>query len=182
MTDLQKQCLLRYLGYYNGAVDGIFGAQSRQATKAFQADYGLISDGIFGEKTADAARKAVAGELSPKDVWEGIRYFTREEFRCNCGGKHCNGFPKEPGAALLRLADRVREHFGAAAIISSGVRCERHNAAVGGVSGSRHLTGKAMDFRVAGKTAREVLDFAVSQPETRYAYAIDDAYIHMDVE
>ena len=181
MTDIQKQCLLRYLGYYQGSIDGIFGAQSRQATAAFQGDYGLDPDGVFGEDTAEAVKKAVSGALSPKDIWEGIRYFTREEFRCKCGGKYCGGFPAEPSGALLRLADRVRQHFDAPAIISSGVRCETHNAAVGGVSGSRHLTGKAMDFRVTGKTAREVLDFAAAQPETRYAYAIDDTYIHMDV-
>ena len=38
MTDTQKQCLLKYLGYYDGAVDGIFGRASTGATKAFQAD------------------------------------------------------------------------------------------------------------------------------------------------
>ena len=181
MTDMQKQCLLRYLGYYSGSIDGIFGPQSAAATVIFQTDYGLEDNGIFGADTEAMIVKAVAGEVQPRDPWEGIRYFTREEFRCKCGGRHCGGFPAEPSGKLLRLADRVRAHFGAAAIISSGVRCEAHNANVGGVENSRHLTGKAMDFRVAGKTAQEVLDFAASQPETRYAYAIDGSYLHMDV-
>jgi len=82
---------------------------------------------------------------------------------------------------LLRAADRVRAHFGAAAIVSSGLRCEAHNAAVGGVPGSRHRVGKAMDFRVAGRSAAQVLEFVKQQPEIRYCYAIDQNFVHMDI-
>jgi uncharacterized protein YcbK (DUF882 family) len=53
---------------------------------------------------------------------------------------------------------------------------------VGGVADSRHLTGKAMDFRVSGQTAAQVLEYVWSLPEVRYAYDIDGTYIHMDVE
>ena len=181
MTVKQKQHLLGYLGYYTGAADGIFGAQSMEATKAFQRAYGLAEDGIFGAATEAMILKAVAGEVKPRSFWTDIKHFTREEFRCRCGGKYCGGFPAEPAEKLVRLADRVREHFGAAATVSSGVRCTRHNANVGGVEGSRHLYGTAMDFRVEGKTAAEVLEFVRTQPETRYAYDIDGTYIHMEV-
>ena len=100
---------------------------------------------------------------------------------CNCGGKYCNGFPAEPDPVLVKAADRVRGHFGAVAYVSSGVRCVRHNANVGGVPNSRHLSGKAMDFCVSGKTAEEVLAFVQQQPEIAYSYAIDSYYVHMDV-
>lgn len=180
MTEKQKQHLLGYLGYYTGTIDGIFGQQSAAATKAFQRDYGLEADGIFGAETEAMILKAVAGEVTPRNFWDDIKHFTREEFRCKCG-KYCDGFPAEPSGALLRLAQRVRGHFGAPAIVSSGVRCEAHNAAVGGVANSRHLTGRAMDFRVEGQRAAQVLDYVLAQPETHYAYAIDGTYIHMDV-
>ena len=101
---------------------------------------------------------------------------------CNCGGMYCNGFPYEPAPLLVKTADKVRGHFGREAIISSGVRCENHNKNVGGVADSRHLTGKAMDFRVSGQTAAQVLEYVWSLPEVRYAYDIDGTYIHMDVE
>jgi uncharacterized protein YcbK (DUF882 family) len=65
--------------------------------------------------------------------------------------------------------------------VSSGVRDSRHNAAVGGVSNSRHLKGKAMDFDVEGKTSDQVLTYVQKQPEIRYAYAIDGDYVHMDI-
>ena len=193
MTDKQKQYLLGYLGYYDGEVDGIFGSASKHATKAFQSDYGLDADGIFGPETEEKILDAVAGTAQPvepekpeepaepENFWDGIKHFDREEFRCKCGGKYCNGFPVEPSKKLLRLADRVREHFGDSAIVSSGIRCETHNAKVGGVAGSRHKYGTAMDFRIEGKTAQPVLAYVQAQPETNYAYDIDGTYIHMDV-
>lgn len=189
MTIKQKQCLLEYLGYYIpensnqiNNVDGIFGPASEAATRKFQSDYGLDADGIFGPLTEEKIIKAVSGEAKPVNFWNGIKYFDRSEFKCKCGGRYCNGFPKEPDAKLIKVADRVRTHFGSAAIVSSGVRCEVHNANVGGVPNSRHLAGKAMDFCVVGKTAGQVLEYVWQQSEISYAYDIDGTYVHMDVK
>ena len=113
--------------------------------------------------------------------WESVRYFARGEFACKCG-RFCDGFPAEPNPALVAIADQVRGHFGAEAIVTSGVRCATHNSNVGGVSNSRHLTGKAMDFRIKGESAGEVLNYVNQMPGIRYAYAIDSLHVHMDVE
>jgi hypothetical protein len=185
MTTKQKQCLLMYLGYYEGKIDGDFGNASKGATMGFQEDYGLEPDGIFGAKTEDLILKAVAGLVKPVEKeelgWDGIKYFKRHEFKCKCG-KYCNGFPVEMDMKLLKIADDVREHFGKPITVSSGVRCETHNARVGGVSGSRHKRGKAMDFRVKDIPASIVLPYVQSKSGIRYAYAIDSNYVHMDVE
>ena len=45
---------LKNWGYYKGAVDGIFGAQTREAVKYFQRKNGLKVDGIVGDKTLSA--------------------------------------------------------------------------------------------------------------------------------
>ncbi len=45
---------LKNWGYYNGAVDGIFGAQTKQAVRYFQSKNGLTVDGIVGNKTLKA--------------------------------------------------------------------------------------------------------------------------------
>ena len=189
MTTKQKQCLLEYLGYYEpdnsnkvNNVDGIWGEKSKAATKAFQSDYGLVSDGIFGPLTEKEILEVVATGRKPALDWAEIKYFGRAEFICNCGGKYCSGFPTEPVPLLVKTADKVRSHFGKAAFVSSGVRCAQHNKNVGGVANSRHLSGKAMDFRVDGKNAGEVLSYVESLPQVRYAYAIDKYYVHMDVE
>ncbi len=184
MTNVQKQCLLKYLGYYSGEVDGLWGPKSKQATVEFQREYGLKDDGEFGMQTEVKILEAVAGlalPVEPENFWDGIKYFDREEFRCKCGGKYCDGFPVEPEKKLVQLADRVREHFGKPMRVSSGVRCEVHNANVGGVSGSRHKLGTAMDFCIDDIPAPVVLPYVQAQTETNYAYAIDSNYIHMDV-
>lgn len=191
MTVKQKQCLLYFLGYYVGEIDGNWGPLSRTACKAFQKDFGgLKVDGIAGDQTVKAMKHAVAYGMTTRktetttsgDFWDGIKYFKRSEFACKCGGKHCNGYPAEPKEKLVRVADQIRKNLGGEATVSSGVRCARHNAGVGGVSNSRHLYGKAMDFCIAGKTAAQVLAEVNKHKEIRYAYAIDSRYVHMDIE
>lgn len=170
MTEHQKGCLLSYLGY--GVED------TSAATRAFQRDYGLTVDGIFGPMTREKILQVICGG---GDWWGDIQYFSKSEFACKCGC-YCDGFPAQPNETLVRTADKLRAHFGAPVLVSSGVRCPVHNANAGGVANSRHLTGKAMDFRVAGKTAAQVMDYVNQQTEIRYAYAIDPNYVHMDVE
>lgn len=188
MTNEQKQHLLAYLGYYKDDVDGVWGEKSRAATVDFQKATGLTADGIFGADTAARAKKAVAADEFAEEKkagssswWADIEHFTREEFACKCGGKYCKGFPAEPQEKLVRAADKVRYHFGKPMRVTSGVRDPQHNANVGGVSNSRHLSGKAMDFGVEGFSASMVLAYVQKLPEIRYAYAIDSHHVHMDI-
>lgn len=191
MTNQQKQHLLAYLGYYTGAIDGIWGSKSKEATENFQKDYGLTVDGVVGPDTEKALRGAVAGTMQPVTsghppdtgtFWDEIQYFTREEFRCQCGGKYCGGFPAEPNEQLVRIADEVRAHFGRPAHRTSGLRCPQHNKNEGGVSNSRHLTGKALDFWIEGVSGGELLAYVQSRPGIRYAYRIKNGNcVHMDV-
>lgn len=47
----QRQQNLQFLNYYKGQIDGIEGAQTKQAYKDFQTDFNLVVDGIYGVKT-----------------------------------------------------------------------------------------------------------------------------------
>jgi hypothetical protein len=191
MTIKQKQHLLAYLGYYKGAVDGEWGPKSQEATRAFQHATGLDPDGVFGPKTEARILQAVArGEFAKAEpakdpagnFWDSIKHFTRAEFKCTCGGRGCNGYPVEPNEKLIKAADKVRTHFNAKVIVSSGVRCTLRNSELpGSVSNSRHLSGKAMDFCVSGFSASSVLPYVQSLPEIRYAYEINSNYVHMDI-
>ena len=60
MTNTQKQCLLTYLGYDTGGVDGLWGDKSRQATADFQRDFGLDPDGDFGPATESRILEVIA--------------------------------------------------------------------------------------------------------------------------
>ena len=45
------QTKLKSLGFYSGAVDGIYGAKTQSAVKKFQSSVGITADGIAGPKT-----------------------------------------------------------------------------------------------------------------------------------
>lgn len=192
MTTKQIQHLLAYLGYYVGSIDGVWGAGSKTACKAFQQDFGGITvDGIAGAETQKALKHAVAYgiEKTVTEVteetettgtfWDEIKYFTPDEpfIRCPCG--KCAG--ELPEEKLMRLADKVRDQAGVPMIPTSTVRCAAHNAAAGGVYNSRHLFRRAMDFYLKGWSAQKTLALVKQQPEVAYAYAIDDSAVHMDV-
>lgn len=191
MDTRQIQALLVYLGYDPGEVDGLPGKNTRRAVLAFQAAEGLAQDGSPGPLTQAALLDAVAkgrfreeAARTPEETtgtfWDEIRYFKRAEFRCPCG--RCGGFPVEPDETLVRLADRVREHFGAPANVSSGVRCQAHNDELSGsAKNSYHLRGKAMDFAVRGVSGSKLLAYVKTQ-RVHYAYQISGSdYVHMDV-
>ena len=192
MDTRQIQALLIYLGYDPGEVDGLPGKNTRRAVLAFQAQEGLEQDGSPGPLTQAALLEAVAcgrcrqaqasGAQTVPEWWADIRYFKRTDsgIACPCG--RCGGFPVEPTERLMRLADRVREAADAPMCPSSTVRCQAHNDELSGsVPNSRHLSGKAMDFCIRGWGADRTLALVRQQPEVRYAYAIDNCYVHMDV-
>lgn len=159
MTIKQIQCLLTYLGYSPGTIDGANGPNTRDAVTAFQRAEGLAVDGIPGANTQGTLLDAVAqGRFcAPQEAqsepagktgtfWDDIEFFTREEFRCKCGGKYCNGFPAEMSEDTVRCADEIRRRAGVPLLVNSGLRCERWNAIQGGVKNSNHRTGHAVDL------------------------------------
>lgn len=56
VLDLQTQ--LKSLGYFSGKMDAIFGNLTRASVLAFQADHGLETDGIVGNRTWAALKSA----------------------------------------------------------------------------------------------------------------------------
>ena len=196
MTIKQKQCLLCYMGTLAPEdIDGLWGGVSAAATERAQNILDIPADGVWGPQTDAAIREYIFSgkDIKPEetaptgDWWDGIRYWTREEFRCRCGEYHtpyCDGFPVEPDRTLVELVDDLRHHFGAPGIRSSGIRCRRHNAdQPNSVPNSRHLTGKALDFMIVGVSASALLTAAQADSRCRYAYIIGNGpYVHVDVE
>lgn len=158
MTVIQIQHLLAYLGYDPGDCDGAMGRNTQAAVRRFQADYGLTADGDPGSATQKMLIGAIAGTAVKVDkaadpgqtktgtFWDDIQFFRRAEFKCQCGGRYCDGYPAEPAEETVRMADEIRRRAGVPLTVNSGLRCKQHNAEVGGVSNSLHTTGQAVDL------------------------------------
>lgn len=203
MTITQRQHLLAYLGYYDGPIDGDWGSLSQEACRSFQSDRSITVDGYGGPETDTALIHAVANNLvkpeeetiSKKETvsedssaagtfWDDSEYFDREEFRCQCKGKYCNGFPVEPEEELVRVCNEIRRRLGVPVTIvdsgGSGVRCSQHNAAVGGVGNSNHLYGKAADLH-SSKSPQEMYRVAESVLGNTGEMGLYDWGIHVAV-
>jgi uncharacterized protein YcbK (DUF882 family) len=70
-------------------------------------------------------------------------YFNRDEFACKCG---C-GF-NTIDYELVKILEIIRHNFDRPMRITSACRCESHNRAVQGSSGSWHRKGRAADVQI----------------------------------
>ena len=69
------QTKLKNWGYYSGSVDGVYGAETRNAVISFQKKNGLTADGICGTKTL-----AALGISSGSNSSSGYGSYTANEF------------------------------------------------------------------------------------------------------
>ena len=190
---LQKD--LNFLGYNAGAEDNIYGSQTKKAVTNFQKDFKCQVDGIAGEETCGRLVRVIkecqkilgvkedglAGSETNKayNEFRNIKYFKYSEFTCHCGCGY-----NRVDIRLVKILDNIREHYGKPAIITSGVRCEKHNREVGGVEGSWHTKRKAADFYINGVSSSELNRYCSNlrdQGVLRYCYAIDSGAVHIDI-
>lgn len=169
------QNLLNKFGY-KLTVDGFAGDSTENCLADFQSKHGLKVDKIAGQATYNALNGSTP-QPQPTPSGYKCKYFKDSEFACPCCGKNIT---KDN---IKMIADQIREHFGRPAIITSGTRCEKHNREVGGVSGSYHVKGSAIDIYVqgvSGATLQSYCQTIVGSGKARYTYYITGQASHID--
>jgi hypothetical protein len=188
LTITERQAQLKALGMYDGEVDGIEGAKTKAGYRKLQNMFFSRSrdkDGIYGNDTDKLLQNAYNVKTYTKN-------FALSEFKCTCGGRFCTGYPAVLDVYLLKNLQDVRDKYGATRI-TSGMRCAKRNAEVGGAAGSRHQTGKAADIHTAicysGAGRKQVMAFWQTLPRQRYTYCNINgsnpsmgSSVHVDVE
>ena len=101
--------------------------------------------------------------------------FNRDEYACKCG---CGRDDiKEDLAIKVQM---VRNIIKRGIVISSGIRCERHNGNIGAIETSSHVGGWAADLAYKGSAERYQLLNAAFQVFDRVGIA--KTFIHVDVD
>lgn len=103
-------------------------------------------DGIYGVNTDNLLRHVYNVNTYTKN-------FKPQEFKCECGGRYCTGYPTYMKDFQLINLQAIRTHYGRPMTVTSGMRCKGYNRSIGGsISNSLHLKGQATDFYMAGVT------------------------------
>ena len=83
------------------------------------------------------------------------KHFKMSEFACKDGTQVPTKYQGNVAALCLAL-EHLRAKLGSPVVIISAYRTKAYNKRVGGASKSQHLTAKAADIRLSGKTPAEV--------------------------
>lgn len=103
-------------------------------------------DGVYGTNTDRALRHF-------RNVKKYAPNFKPEEFKCECGGKYCTGYPSWMKKVELENLQTIRNHYKKPMIVTCGLRCRPYNNSLAGsISNSKHLSGYATDFYMSGVT------------------------------
>jgi len=103
------------------------------------------------------------------------KYFDDKELACKCCGA------VDVNVELINRLDALREFYGKPLHITSGYRCSKHNAEVGGVNDSAHMHGIAVDVTAGSPEKYELLG-VIFQTKLFNRIGIAKNFIHLDID
>ncbi len=183
-----RQKYLKKIGLYTGKVDGIEGSNTKKAYKFFNIIFLNKSSDKYTKETEKLLKEIYKSYCKSKYMkstdWKYFPNFKESEFKCTCKGKYCDGYNGRKNKCYMKLimfAQYMRNYYDKPISISSGVRCRKRNKQVGGVSNSKHIVFKAMDFKVSNLKAKEVIKVVKKMPLVNYTYEINNYYVHANI-
>ena len=103
------------------------------------------------------------------------RFFSLYEFECPC----CNRVMLSPD--LLTRLNHLRIIINKPIYINSGYRCKEENQRVGGVPGSYHLLGMAVDIHVKDILLSDLLIYAQGIEFNGIGFYEKKNFLHLDI-
>lgn len=105
-----------------------------------------------------------------------LRYFKMSEFKCPCCGR------ADMDERFLRLLDEARATSPVPFRITSGFRCEEYNKKIGGVDGSAHTHGLAVDIHSPTSNYRYYIHRALNTIYEFNRFGLAGTFIHVDMD
>lgn len=187
---MELQTQLKQLGYYDGAVDGLYGKSTKTAVSQFQKAVGLTEDGIVGPITWNRLQAAQAKKTTPAassttpqrstvarraqwdwlwwslvlvGVWAavgGLLYMLRQFVKAKDTGPET---PSDKVTPTVRLAESRKASAGQFDANPANTHSQPGNNGYN----SSALTGSEDDSK--GATAQPPIDVLAVEPPTRFA-------------
>ena len=171
LTVKQRQEELKFLGFYKGAIDGVEGVKTKRAYYDLQKKYFFRKkdiDGVYGPNT----EKLLISAYNVKKYTKNFD-LKKDKLYCRCKGKYCSGYPAIIQIDLLKNLQAERDKWGGTTVTSM-LRCKLWNKKQGGSTNSRHMVGKAVDYRnkhtITLAKRKDVINYWMTLPEARYSY------------
>lgn len=167
----ERQEKLKYLGFYSGAIDGIERVKTKRAYKELQDKYFFRKQDKDG-KYKNNTEKLLMCAFNVKKYTKNFD-IKKDKLYCRCKGKYCTGYPAIMNENMLKNLQAIRDKYGATTVTSM-LRCKEWNKKVGGSTNSRHLSGKAVDFKnlksLTLAKRKLQINYWMTLPEARYSY------------
>jgi len=138
----QATTILRNLGW-RIRTDSEYTAVVKHFQGGWNLGTALDVDGSVGPATSAALLLSESRRRAGKKT--ASAHFSFSEVACRCGGKYSTCPRIWQKRSTFRMMESYRSKSGRPLTVVSGCRCPSRNAAVGGSSTSRHLTGLAYD-------------------------------------
>jgi putative chitinase len=182
---IELQARLKQLGYYDDAIDGIYGKNTGQAWAEFKADNWLGDTHLIG---IESAKLLVSKTFQVVNInWNNpskkiSKYFTVRDVT--------KGDPRRvPKSSqvinnILKLAsklDEVREDWGKPIGVTSWYRPEPINRSVGGARNSQHITGSAADIYPIGGDIFAFQKWLDDRWDLSMGYGAKKGFVHLDL-
>ena len=102
--------------------------------------------------------------------------FKVKEFACSDGSDPIFIAPE-----LVKVLQKIRDHFGKSVTITSAYRTPSRNKVVGGTTYSQHLYGVAADIKVKGISPKKVAQYAEKLLPNKGGIGTYSTFTHIDV-
>lgn len=168
LTEAQREKCFKALGY---------GEYNNTSLRKFQKKYMRPKDvdGVYGIAT-DRVLRHVYNVLVYLPKVCGHSSFKPEEFKCECGGRYCTGYPTYMKRVELVHLQTIRDHYKKPMQVTCGLRCKPYNNSLeGSIPSSLHLVGRACDFYMEGVTdtlanRKKAIKWIKALPNHHYTY------------